>query len=687
MKKLLLLVAYLAIINITFAQKQCKTIKEIRELPNNTEVEYTGIATTTFHTSNGILIQDETGYLCIKNATLIQGGAAKIGPNTNITGIYGTFRHATNNTMSLIDIEFNEDALDIEIINKDVKFDITEISLNDLLSNPNNYECRPIKLTDVETTNENETYYIGTQENKINLLKGWDVTIPARGTFEGYYGSNEDGKGFIIPSAEHVTATAYQNIFELKEAFYETDAPNSLSIIAPMLVTYVHTNSDNSINIYAQQTRAMYGMNETTGIVLKTTNNNIKIEAGDIISGVKGLFSSFKIDSNGNIKKGSTLTISNEDMNKINIVSKNNKISTTLIDDLEYIIGGATINYEAQLGITPKGTITKNGEKYILKTGSKFVFLEGINLSKYENQTYAISGVVDAGFINPGKTTIILRKETDIVATNYTFNSIAEMQEAGEPLATGTTYTLSNKVLVTNIHSWAGVDVTIYGIFVQDETAGLYIETYFNPNITIGDSILGITGSYHNFLLQKEGSTFTIISNNNLDKIEPEDVTMATLKANPEKYANRVVKLIGVGHGSKEVSQQGKTYIEKYLYQGKDTMIYDIWEYELYEYNNIIGVFDFGNYKSFSIIPLSQAHIEQGIYVETKVENTTENIIYTYNNMVYAIGATKINIYNLNGQLITNTKNDNLNISNLQPGIYIVIAQNNNNRIITKIIK
>ena len=53
------------------------------------------------------------------------------------------------------------------------------------------------------------------------------------------------------------------------------------------------------------------------------------------------------------------------------------------------------------------------------------------------------------------------------------------MIEAGEPLATGTTYTLTNKALVTHIDSRAGVDVTIYEIFVQDNTAGLYIETYF----------------------------------------------------------------------------------------------------------------------------------------------------------------------------------------------------------------
>ena len=687
MKKLFLFITFASIINSALAQKSCATIADVCAQANNTEVLYTGTATTTFYASGGILIQDETGHLYVKNGTLSEYGSSKVNTKMKITNILGTFKSATNSEMPHIHIEFNDDANAIKIVESSATFNITDISINDLIINPTHYECQPIRLTDVETFESNNAYYLGSENNKISLLKGWDVTIPTRGTFEGYYGSSDGTKGFVIPSANHVTATAYKTILDLKEAFYDNNPQNLLSIIDPVIVNYVRTNSDNSIDVYAQQTTIMYGMPETKGILLKIESYDGTINIGDKLSGIKGLFSHFKLDNNGKIAHGSTMTISTVNAKNIVIESKNNKQNTTLIDDLEYVTDGNTINYEFILAITPKGTITKSADQYILKSGSKSIILEGLDFSQYEGQNFAVAGVIDAGNIHPGQTTIVLRKETDIIATSYTFNSIAEIKEAGEPLATGTTYTLTSNALVTHIHSWAGVDVTIYGIFVQDETAGLYVETYFNPNITIGDSISGITGSYHNFLLQKEGSPFTIISSNNLDKIEPEEVTMATLKTNPTKYASRVVKLIGVGHGSKEVSQQGKTYVEKYLYQGKDTMIYDIWEYQLYEYSNIIGVFDFGNYQSFSIIPLSQNHIEQGIYIETKIENTTENIIYTYNNVVYAVGATEINIYNLNGQIVANVQNDNLNISSLHSGVYIVVAQNGNNRTISKIIK
>jgi hypothetical protein len=161
------------------------------------------------------------------------------------------------------------------------------------------------------------------------------------------------------------------------------------------------------------------------------------------------------------------------------------------------------------------------------------------------------------------------------------------MKQMGEPLATGITYTLDNNVLVTHTHSWKAGDLTVYAMFVQDETAGLYIESQSKLNVIAGDSIKGITGTYHGYITQKAGANLNIISHNNLDKIEFEEVTMADLKANPHKYESRVVKLMGVGHGSRKMTSYGETYTEKYLYQSKDTMIYNIWDYTLYQYNNI----------------------------------------------------------------------------------------------------
>jgi hypothetical protein len=148
---------------------------------------------------------------------------------------------------------------------------------------------------------------------------------------------------------------------------------------------------------------------------------------------------------------------------------------------------------------------------------------------------------------------------------------------------------------------------------------------------------------------------------------------MTTLKNNPEKYASQVVRLIGVGHGTRKVNNYGQESTQKYLYQDKDTMVYDIWNYDLYELSNIVGVFDYGSYQSFSIVPLSQAHITP--YDGTNTENVFDNnIIHIQNNHLIAEGASSITIYNLKGQIIAQTDTDNININALNNGVYIAVA-------------
>lgn len=658
MKKSLFFVIFAAITNLLAAQTECTTIAEIRNIENGSNVKYTGLATTTFYGVGGILIQDETGALYVKNAQLAESGSSTIKTNMQITSISGTFKKATTEEMSHIEVA-NRAVTSIEIKNQEATFTIADIATADFLANPQAYECQPIRLSNVDVKSTGWAYYISNETTEVSLVAGWGVTIPARGTFEGYYG-NDGTQGFIVQSA---TAQAFATIINLKEA-YETVAPNSLEIIEPMVVSHICTNTDNSADVYVQQTDQYM---TTCGTRLHIEQYNLNITAGDSISGVKGLFSAYT-DS-----KGSTINITADEAQNIKIISSNNTIETTLIDDLEYIMGEGVRNYESLLVVTPKGTITKNGEKYYLVANKKSVALSGADFTKYEGQSVAIIGIIDAGIVNPGETTLIVRSEKDVLATNYAFNSIAEMKAQGEPLATGITYSLKTNTLVTNVHSWRVEDLTVYGIFVQDATAGLYIETQFNPNVAAGDSINGIVGSYHGYIAQKTGAKFNVISSDNLDKISYDDVTMATLKSNPEKYASRVVRLIGVGHGTRKVNNYGQESTQKFLYQETDTMVYDIWKYDLYELSNIVGVFDYGSYQSFSIVPLSQAHITP--YDGTNTENVFDNnIIHIQNNHLIAEGASSITIYNLKGQIIAQTDTDNININALNNGVYIAVA-------------
>ena len=680
MKKLLLIALCIVNCALCIAQKECKTIAELRQQKNDTEVLYTGTATTTFYGPGGILIQDETGYIYVRNGLLSEWGSSKVKTNMKISEIYGTFKTATSEEMTQIDIEFNEDVQAIVIKEQNVSFNITDIALNDFLANPMSYECQPIRLTDVEVTDVEGSKFIGSGENKVRLVS--DYTLPARGTFEGYYGNNFS-QGFIIPSEENIIPTAFKTINDLKMV-YEVEAPTTeLGLTDATIVNYVKNNNDGSADLYVQQSDLF----ASYGIILHVENFKNNINEGDSIKGIKGIFTPFTADDNNNVN-GSKITIPSKNVELLTVVNKNNKLKTTNIDDIEYIIGWGTKNYEATLSITPKGKIEKKDNQYYLTSRSASIALHGIDMSKFEGENVAICGIIDAGNINSGKTTIILRSEEDVIATNYSFNSIAEMKAAGEPLATGTTYSLKNNVLVTHVHSWKTEYSTIYGMFIQDATAGLYVETTTKPNVVAGDSVKGISGSYHGYITLKDGSKPTVVSSDNLSKIKPEEVTMATLAANPEKYASCVVKLIGVGHDSRTENHYGENITINYLYQGEFTMDYDIWNYNLYEFNNIIGVFDYGSYKSFSIVPLSQDHIEKGVYIATNVDNTNidNNLIFTQEKQIVAPFAQNIKVFTTNGQLIGETNNDTFDAKALPKGVYIVLTKYDNNTKTTKII-
>ncbi len=680
MKKLLLIALCIVNCALCIAQKECKTIAELRQQKNDTEVLYTGTATTTFYGPGGILIQDETGYIYVRNGLLSEWGSSKVKTNMKISEIYGTFKTATSEEMTQIDIEFNEDVQAIVIKEQNVSFNITDIALNDFLTNPMSYECQPIRLTDVEVTDVEGSKFIGSGENKVRLVS--DYTLPARGTFEGYYGNNFS-QGFIIPSEENIIPTAFKTINDLKMV-YEVEAPTTeLGLTDATIVNYVKNNNDGSADLYVQQSDLF----ASYGIILHVENFKNNINEGDSIKGIKGIFTPFTADDNNNVN-GSKITIPSKNVELLTVINKNNKLKTTNIDDIEYIIGWGTKNYEATLSITPKGKIEKKDNQYYLTSGSASIALHGIDMSKFEGENVAICGIIDAGNINSGKTTIILRSEEDVIATNYSFNSIAEMKAAGEPLATGTTYSLKNNVLVTHVHSWKTEYSTIYGMFIQDATAGLYVETTTKPNVVAGDSVKGISGSYHGYITLKDGSKPTVVSSDNLSKIKPEEVTMATLAANPEKYASCVVKLIGVGHDSRTENHYGENITINYLYQGEFTMDYDIWNYNLYEFNNIIGVFDYGSYKSFSIVPLSQDHIEKGVYIATNVDNTNidNNLIFTQEKQIVAPFAQNIKVFTTNGQLIGENNNDTFDAKALPKGVYIVLTKYDNNTKTTKII-
>jgi hypothetical protein len=78
----------------------CTRIKDIKNLAKGTEFTYVGNATTTFTDyENGILIQDYTGGILLKNAKLGDNGGAEIESGMLITNIKGKYYPASGDVL------------------------------------------------------------------------------------------------------------------------------------------------------------------------------------------------------------------------------------------------------------------------------------------------------------------------------------------------------------------------------------------------------------------------------------------------------------------------------------------------------------------------------------------------------------------------------------------------------------
>lgn len=697
----------LATTNI-FAQEyvELDKISDIRAQEEGTYVFYTGEAITTFYSSGGILIQDETGSIYVKSYDLSKACAAPADagfPNQKITAIAGVFHKAvTNEEMTHIQIEYDTDAYDIEVLEKNVDFTITDVTLEDLMADPMKYECQPIRLNQVTATITEYTKYFKLDDKELIISTGQmgeAMDVPAEGTFVGYYGNNGT-QGFIIPDSKYITPTAYKSIYDIKNSGKTGIA---LGILDPVLVNRVVKNTDGSTTLYIQEDYSYWGTYGTTVIVENLTAN---VQEGDSIIGVRGYVTPFSV-VDGKIY-GSKIEQKGNLGANIQILSSNNTLNAQSVQELEYIKGEAALNYESTLCSSPTGIIVKHGDKYFLRVThtntneTDSVYIDGADFSSLIGKQHAVIGVVDAGIVNPGYTTFVLRSINDIVKDNYQFNSIGELRAAGKPLASGVTYELVNPVLVTFKRSYSVDDVDLIGVHVQDATGGIYIKKQISDNeqfeINAGDSVTNFKGLYvttgkavmldFSDIYNLEEDSYKIISSGNKVDANPDEVTIAELAANRNKYSSRVVKLTNVLHGDTTHTPwwaSGYPVTEYYLYQEgcPERMFYSSWRYPLYEKNNIVGIFDEGcDNEGFTIIPLSAAHITDASNSDATGVNqiTSENISLAYNNNTIFLSSKvdAIEIYNTNGALVMREVINSTNISvNLAKGIYIVRSFNN----------
>ena len=682
-------------------------ISTLRTQEEGTKVIYTGEAITTFYGPGGILIQDATGAIYLKSYDMSKACTAPATagyPNLKISNIKGIFHKATDMEMTQIEIEYDEDAYSIEVLAENVDFTINDITLADLFANPMAYECQPIRLseTEVKITDYTKSLVYNDEEIVISTGQmGEAMAIPAEGTFVGYYGNNGT-QGFIIPENKYITPTAYKSIFELKES-HKT---STLGILNPVLVNRVVKNDDGSTTLYVQEDYSFWGTYGTTVIVENLTTN---VAEGDSIVGIRGEVTPFSV-INGNVY-GSKIEQKGDLGANIKVLSRNNELFVTRVQELEYVKGEAASNYESTLCSTPKGLIIKTlDNNYAIvvqhsnvRSQRDTALIAGVDLEEFVGKQYAVVGIVDAGVVNPGKVTFVLRGKHDLLQENYQFNTIAELRQAGRPLAADVTYELVNPVLVTYKSEYSVDDVNLIGVFVQDATGGIFIKKQVNDKesfeINAGDSVKNFKGVYvttgsavmldFTDINNTAEDTYNVISSGHAVDATPINVTIADLAANKDKYASRIVRLENVMQADTTYYPwwaSGYPVTEHYLYQEgcSDFMYYSIWDYALYEKNTIIGIFDDGCLaEGFSLIPLSQAHITNTDAEDTPVDNINENTInIAYNNGVLSFSQIidAIEIYSMDGALVSKQAvNATSTDAMLNSGIYIVRTFADNN--------
>lgn len=692
MKKLYSIICALCIVHcaLLHAQKKCETIAEIKALASGTECVYEGYALATYYDGyNGIMIQDETGVLLLKNSKCSYGNTSIVAPGMEVSNVKGKFMtgnnmiariEVTNSNISKMDVyEEAESVLTPKVVDFDT-----------YMNNIANYEGVVVKLNNVnirtiEGTTTSEIYSLTSDKVlKLSFSNAPGAQVPLRADLIGFLSADWSGNIFQVGDIDAITPYAYKTINNLKVGV-TAKTTHEYELADTFAVTNIVNATNNKVVYIQEETNYNnYGLR----VVLPSTAS---VKIGDMITGLCGTFEPY---TKGTKQKSATLTQSAS--KSVKVVSSgaqsqvlSNYIYTLTDNDMQnaYMYDGTLLSLSG--GVVTK---TTNGYSYVIENengqGRKEIALRVANvsdLSAYVGKDCPVQGVLDVAATYPeNQLTIVLRSTKDFLESNVKFNSVAELIAAGEPAGTSVTYELVNPVLVTYKFTKGDGDDAVISYFavVQDATEGIVLSlgAVDLQNVAVGDSIVGLKGVYSNMrglttdILDVDETLRTGIKvKNSGNAIVPIEVTFAQLLADKQQYSNRVVKVNNVKNNRIEhTNSDGSLWLEYYFTQGEDRMDYTLDSdgkpyFTFYDNMNITGVVDdrvIGGY--YSVWPLSQAHIVEVSGGATSVEDIISTaVIYSRNNTIYVeteVGA-NITVFSLVGQsLYSATSVDNLTV-------------------------
>ena len=619
-----------------------KSLAELRQLPDGTQVIYEGKAMTTLHLSryntpvNGIFVQDSTDAILLNHVRFNENNTWFEDANYNgykmnqggtvVISFSGTFKKATTTLPDRV--EFTDDDTEtVESGATDNAIPYLTLTIDELIANPAKYENMAVEVT-APVVKEGKgvystTYSFVSGETKMPIHLSASIagrSVPAGGTFKGICDKYNNNYQFLVLNRYQINPTAFFNIVDLYNFVDDknkaTISATEIEIVEPALVNYV-AQMRMGANYYIQATNdATPAQTSALCISLTSRNAPFSAQAGDSIKGLKGYYS--KLAVVGGIYQGSMFHIQEANFEKLQVVNSGNPISWQ--EQKVYNILQTPDKFESRLLSLPVGELknvnfVENGQ---ITERTAFVQFDGDlrkeydtirvqmagggDLTPYMGIPVAIMGILDLSeAISGGYPTLLLRDEDDIIY-NREFDNIGAMLAEGKPRSSKVTYEIKNPVLATYKYYAAntqGDSEHMCGLYIQDATGAILLKTG-QPiaDVEPGDSIVGVKGALqydekgHQEHYLKGTATSDITVKNSGNALVPQAVTLDAIVNEPMKYASHLIKIENLETTMKYGFSQGYPYETEFIYQN-GAMMNVLWD-KLYENMSVVGVVEYG---------------------------------------------------------------------------------------------
>lgn len=673
------------------AQTECKTIAEIKALPTNTYVKYTGTATTTFYngTYGGLFMEDETGGILLKGYTLNAKNKDWVTDSMSITNVYATWSVGTSGTAPGIKVD--SDDKEKPERTSGVAFVPTRLTMSEFFANQSLYEGKAVVITDAVISPKVGTkYYMNNGVDSVNFTSSnVSSSTPAGGEMAGVFLGQQYNR-FLLCSGELTKATEFHSFVDMSSYYANKDFEViDAKVSGAVLVNYVTKIADTQSAIFAQY---LAPNGRPTGITI-FVEGATDIVAGDSINGFYGRYTdSYKNRTNKKDFKGAYF---NQATGKsLNVCNQNNEVSVNAdVNTSDLITSDLAMYYASQIIYSRRSGIlcAKDNKYYFVvsydeldTSGSTDVIVQvidsisvvganGLDLAKYLGDGIIIGGVYDACVIH-SEPTIVIRDVKDILATYYEYNNIAEIIEAGEPYSPGLVYGLKNEVVVNYKRTQTNSGVKNTWMFVEDETGVMAIDLGSNTTkAKVGDKIKGLKGIYNdgvNLGMRAHAPQYKLLDDAVIEIVSSDNelnVLKATLKEviqDTLKYCSHIVEVTNVGGSVDTIMNETGVSEDYYIYDTTDSTYVMHYQPQLHTGDPIIGdnfilkgLVNFNCLDGYYVI--YRITIQEGPTVDSENVEFKNANVYSSNGIVYVetVGGQKLEVYTIDGQCVYSTCN------------------------------